>query len=607
MLPSSIPSSNVCLTPHGVMGDRIDRMLQQWIIPAPYTNPLMFEQLRMRDRTPQLLLQAWHGEFPGKHLTAAVALYAMTQNAELRKTIEYMVDRLTECQGEDGYLGIWPKEQRLCGKMNPVVLENAPHWDCWSHYHIMLGLYHWYKLSGCEKAWNVCLRAAECVCDYFLAGDKFVYQCGVNEANNAIGHIFALLYRETNTPRFLEMAQHVLKCFEHESCGDYYRAGLANTPFYATRKPRWESLHSVQQLYEMYAITGDESFRTAFENLCESMITDRHATGGFTSSESTKGSPYDMGAIETCCTVAWIVLNCDRLLLNKESRIADELELSTWNGMLGAMHPSGRYFVYNAPMIGEKRSSTQDIVFQAAAGGSELGCCSVNGGRGLGVLGLWGAIVQQNRVFINYYGAGCLKIQMNGEELHLIQETEYPRHGLIRFRVEKAPAVPVMLSFRIPGWSHDTSIKVGDEVMHPAPGRYADIEKAWKTGDTVELELDMRPHLWVGEEEAEGKCAWYRGPVTLTYDMRFNAWDLNHIPAVSSLDNFELVENTDPLFPAPIVLLRGKADDGSEVTLCDYATAGATGTSFTIWMPGNAPLEPLPAKDWNIWMRLEKG
>lgn len=39
--------------------------------------------------------------------------------------------------------------------------------------------------------------------------------------------------------------------------GDYYRTGLAGQEFYRTPRPRWESLHAIQGLVELYRITGD--------------------------------------------------------------------------------------------------------------------------------------------------------------------------------------------------------------------------------------------------------------------------------------------------------------------------------------------------------------
>ena len=55
---------------------------------------------------------------------------------------------------------------------------------------------------------------------------------------------------------------------------------------------------------------------------------DRHNTGGITSGEGFTGSPYNPGAIETCCTVAWTAFSIDVLRMTGNSLVADEIELA---------------------------------------------------------------------------------------------------------------------------------------------------------------------------------------------------------------------------------------------------------------------------------------
>ena len=70
----------------------------------------------------------------------------------------------------------------------------------------------------------------------------------------------------------------------------------------------------------------------------------------------------------------------------RPANVADELELSLFNAILGAQHPYGRWCTYNTPMDGAREASAHTIVFQSRAGTPELNCCSVNGPRGLGLL-----------------------------------------------------------------------------------------------------------------------------------------------------------------------------------------------------------------------------
>jgi len=97
------------------------------------------------------------------------------------------------------------------------------------------------------------------------------------------------------------LAQEIEKDWETPPSGDYVRTAVAGKPFYATPKPRWESLHSVQAIAELYFLTGEEKYRKAYEQIWWSIVEgDRHNTGGFSSGEQATGNPYDPHAIETC-------------------------------------------------------------------------------------------------------------------------------------------------------------------------------------------------------------------------------------------------------------------------------------------------------------------
>src|SRR5262249_23583529 len=154
-------------------------------------------------------------------------------------------------------------------------------------------------------------------------------------------HALGKLFRLTSEPRYLRMMQEIEK--DWERAGDYLRTGIAGIEFYQTPRPRWESLHDLQGLPELYRMTGDEKYQKAFVHHWQSIARlDRRNTGGFSSGEQATGNPYAPTAIETCCTVAWMALTVDILQWTGASRAADELELSLFNAGLGAQHPTGR-------------------------------------------------------------------------------------------------------------------------------------------------------------------------------------------------------------------------------------------------------------------------
>lgn len=573
----------------GPIGERIRVNQDHWLLVAPDANPAMLQMFRDRDRKPVRDLVPWAGEFAGKYLTSAVQCYRLTRDERLRDHLTGFVQELVATQDADGYLGAFPRAYRLAGRTVKPDGKEARTWDAWNHYHCMLGLLLWHEETGDESALASCLKAADLFCRTFLDGGKRLIETGSEEMNLAPIHVFCLLYERTGVERYLRMAREIERDFETPPAGDYVRTALAGLEFYQTPKPRWESLHDVQGIAELYLITGDSRYRRAFEHIWRSIWRgDRHNTGGFSSGEKATGNPYAPGAIETCCTVAWMALSIDMLRLTGLATVADEIELSTWNALLGAQSPSGRWWTYNTPMDGVRKASAHDIVFQAREGSPELNCCSVNGPRGLGMLSEWAVMrrTADDAIALNYYGPSAFEVELpSGNVLRLTQETDYPKDGQILLRVDPERPGRIRLLLRVPSWSGHTTVTIaGTNIAERAvPGEYLILEREWKSGDQVRLSLDVSPRVWRGEREATGRASVYRGPVLLAYDQRFNSLDPHELPTLA-LEEHRLESVEGGGRHSPMLLVRLVADD-KDLLLCDYASAGAAGNPYLTWLP----------------------
>ncbi len=567
---------------------------RNWLLPAPEANPAMLAMFRDRDRRPYRDLLPWSGEFAGKYLTGATGVLRLTGDPELRRHLERFATDLVACQDADGYLGPFPRDCRLTGHAPNFGEKGGPTWDAWGHYHVMLGLLTWDEEVGDPKARDAAARIGDLLCDRFLGEQRpRLVDTGSTEMNLAPAHGLCVLYRRTGQRRYLDLARQLVGEFAATGAdgkplaGDYLRRGLARQPFYATPKPRWESLHPILALAELDRITGDASHRTAFENLWWSIVEfDRHNNGGFSSGEQAQGNPYHRGAIETCCTIAWMAMSVEMLAMTGESIIADELELSTLNSALGMWAPSGRWSTYNTPMDGVRRANFHEIGFQCRPGSPELNCCSVNAARGLGLVGEWAVMRDAEGLFLNWYGPGTIAAPLeSGGMVNLVLDTNYPLLGLVRIRVGPEQSGRFALRLRIPHWSTRTAVKVnGEPVSDIVPGRYLALSRAWKPGDVVDLELDMTPRFWAGERECAGLTSIYRGPILLAYDRRFNAIDPADLPALDAT-NLQGMPPADPVRPMPpMVLIEYPTAGGRAVRLCDFASAGADGSAYQSWL-----------------------
>jgi DUF1680 family protein len=571
----------------GELGRRLEAVTRQWVLPAPHANPGMLEMFRLRDREPSHDMVPWAGEFAGKYLTHAVQIWRLTRDAELGKHIRWFVGELVDLQSDDGYLGPWPKAWRL-RKGGPMCGEP---WDAWGHYHAMVGLLLWHKDTDDKRALTCARRIADLLCRRFLDNPRErLHDTGAHEMNQAPVHALAWLYRITGERRYLRMAEQIVAEFAVPPAGDYLNAALAGKEFWETSKPRWESLHPIMGLSELYHATGNEDYRRAFEHLWWSMLKgDRHNNGGFSSGEKATGNPYDEGAIETCCTVAWMAMSVEMLRITGLSVVADEIELSMLNSGFGMMSPSGRWVTYNTPMAGERQASAHTIVFQARAGTPELNCCSVNGPRALGLLCEWAVMRRADGLALNYYGPCVIETP----EAVLTQTTDYPSDGRVDIAVSPRTAKPFTLALRIPYWSERTRVRLNGKPGHGATaGGFFEINRQWHKGDTVRIDLDFRPHYWVRETAASSQskpadarsASIYRGPILLTHDPHHEATDSAELPVLDAAKlKFKRVKATS--WFKPWMLLEANVRDGSKVRLCDFASAGVAGTAYQTWLP----------------------
>lgn len=569
-----------CLSPSGYVGRRLAAHETTWLQHVLERNPNLFEAFAHPDDN-RLHKSQWHGEYPGKLLTGMAQCYRMRRDPATREAGDELVRRFQAVQGEDGYLGPWSHENRLDGDKDK--------WDTWGIYHCVYGLYQWYRVTGSQTALETALRAADQVCRHFIAGGRpFVGQNWV-EMNFAISHAFALLYQETGEPRYREAAAYIVDREWKMPYDDYFSksviacdwldAGLAGVPFYRTNQPRWEAQHTLMTLAPLYEITGDDRYYRAFENLWQSIVRfDRHNFGGFGTGEGAEGKPFTGGS-ETCNTVAWMAWTTEYLKLSRNPAAADELELSNFNAAWGSLI-GDVWYTYMNVMSGE-RILAPDILGPAGfEGGTEMSCCQTNGARGISQVAEWAVLTGDGSLYLNYYGPCDAQARTpGGSRLGIRQETAYPAQGRIAITLSLDQPERFPLHLRIPGWSEKTALSVnGEPVERPLPGRYVVLDRQWREGDRIDLELDMTLHYLEGEEECAGKWSIYRGPLLLA-----RSWKKEEPPAPGSLTltkeelaGLERVEN-------PALLLRVRTAKGTE--LVSYCDAWEKGKLYETWFP----------------------
>ena len=141
-----------------------------------------------------------------------------------------------------------------------------------------------------------------------------------------------------------------------------------------------------------------------------------------------------------------------------------------------------------------------------------FGCCTANLHQGWPKLAasLWAEDAQGGLAVLAY--APCT---VQGRDLHLRVDTEYPFGETISIEVLRSPAEARRLALRIPAWCTAPVLQVaGEPVAIEAHDGVQVVSRMWHAGDRVELHLPMPVRV---EPRPNGAVSLHTGPITLAY------------------------------------------------------------------------------------------
>lgn len=120
-------------------------------------------------------------------------------------------------------------------------------------------------------------------------------------------------------------------------------------------------------------------------------------------------------------------------------------------------------------------------------------CCLTNMHQGWPkfVQNLWYATVD-NGLAALVYGASKVTAKVgNGQTVTIIEDTDYPFKESVRFTIHTSEDVRFPLHLRVPLWCKSVHLKVNNEEVEMREDNITVINRRWKSGDTVELVMDM--------------------------------------------------------------------------------------------------------------------
>lgn len=520
------------------------------------------------------------GEMWGKAVRAASMFYRYNNDDRLKEILDRTVNDLLEMELPNGSISCSSIEEQ----------PDAKGGDLWERKYVLLGLERYYTLvNQDEKVLNSMIRQVDALIAQIGPAPKTpITDTGWSpnriESSTILEPIMRV-YNLTKEKRFLDFAKYIID--EGGSKGynlvEQALQNMAPHKMAGGEYPKaYDMLSFFEGLAEYYRVTGDERIKKAiinlYTNVAEKEITIvgnggndlYHNTGecwGDTAYEQT--NPNIERMMETCVGVTWLKFSSQVARLTGDAAIIDMMERYIYNGLTGSLKPTGEAFSYSNLLNGTKDNPLGWGVYYYNKG--RITCCELNGPMGLAYIPYIAAMQSEKGPVINLYNSADLHFESpKGQPIELKMESEYPKHGTIAISVNPDKKETFEISLRIPSWSVNTKLKVNGISQDVNEGGYKTIKRDWKSGDTIELELDMRTRL-INSPKKDGYVALQRGPLVLARNENMDPSFKESVTVISDNGFVETILE-DATIPFVTVALKVPTTDGY-IKMIDYSSS----------------------------------
>lgn len=540
------------------------------------------------------------GEMWGKAVRSGCMFYRYQPDPELKNILAATVADLLTTRRSNGSIS--------CSEVSKQ--PDGPGGDLWERKYVLLGLDEYYRhVEQDPKVLQAMIEQADALVSQIGPAPK----TRITDQGWSPNHIesstvlepIMRLYKLTGYRRYLDFATYIVEVEGGAKGFNIIEDAFNNKvpeQIGGVYPKAYEMMSLFEGLVEYYRVTGNERWKHSFMNLYHNIIANEitiigNGGGDQPYHPEVYGEGWDNTALEqtnptikrmmeTCVGVTWLKLCSQILRLTGDPVAVDMIEKYTYNGLLGAMKPSGDGFSYVNLLNGVK---TNPEGWGGMVEGVYVTCCNLNGPMGLAYLPYVAVMNSASGPVINLYNSGsATALTANKKNVRLDFVTEYPLTGEVVVGVTPEISEKFTIRLRIPGWSKMTVLSVNDEIVPVVPGTYAEIKRKWGAGDKIKLSLDMRCRLLDsprGSNRAgDNFQALVRGPVVLARDENIDK-DFNQAVTIPSKDGY--VENTSAIIDQKNykLLVKVPTKDGF-IQMVDYSSVDSwSGKRVFTWLP----------------------
>jgi DUF1680 family protein len=466
-----------------------------------------------------------------KVLEGAAYALSVKKDPKLEAYVDTLIAKIAAAQEPDGYLyttrTINPAEPHPWAGKKRWELEQHDSHELYNLGHLYEAAVAHYQATGKKTLLNVATKSADLLVKTFGPGKAKIWP-GHQITEMALGR----LYRVTGKREYLDLAKFLLD--SRGGSGEYWQA----------HKPVVEQDeavgHAVRGSYmysgmvDVAAMTGDTSYVTAVDRLWDNVVGKKlYITGGIgaTGAGEAFGRNYQLPNMsaycETCAAVGNDYWNQRLFMLHRDAKYVDVFERTLYNGLISGVSLDGKTFFYPNPL--------ESVGQHGRSPWFGVACCPGNITRFIASVPGYFYAQGGDTMYVNLYASGTADIKLDkGPKVRVTQTTEYPWNGAVALKVDPERAGKFTMNLRIPGWARDEAVpsdlyrfttpatqKVnlrvnGQVVPVKLEKGYVALNRTWKKGDTVTLDLPMPVRRIVSNEKIQGnqgRVAVQRGPI----------------------------------------------------------------------------------------------
>lgn len=559
-----------------------------------------------------------------KWLEAAAFSLARTDNPELKKQADEMIDLVAEAQWEDGYI-------------NTYFTLSAPkmRWknltDCHELYvagHFIEAAVAYYDATGDRKLLDVMIKFADLIYNTFGYGEG---QIQGYPGHEEIELALFKLADATGDHKYIELAKYFIQergqdrnpnfMIAERSSKDYfeYYPGSKNNPvildYFQAHAPILEQMHAAghavravyfySSLVDLAIAEHDQAFLTKAIQLYEDITQHQmYITGGIGQSGILErftvpnDLPNDANYSETCASIG-LAMFANRLLkATGDARYADTVELCLFNSIASGISLDGTSFFYVNPMEiwspNCKENTSRNHVKAKRQAWFPCACCPPNIARTYS--GLSDYIIlrdpDKSEVYINQYIGFSGEVDLRDGTVSIDMHGDYVKEGKMELRISCEQEITLFL--RKPLINRQMQVRGSQSEPTTEEANYF-VFKLKNGEHQFTINFNHEPQYVMARHDIRadrGLLAVRRGPIIFAAESVDNG---DNLASILLCPNNDLQYKDDKETAWPVIIAQGKKEsltnfpqntlyastnevqfklDNTEVTLIPYALWG---------------------------------